>query len=118
MRALPDHPPQTDRRLVTRVAPDPYVRFDTNDYSLDPRLVGRRVEVRISQRELVAWALDSGELAARHRRSFARHRTFYLARARPGAEGAPLGLARGRGRAAPAGALRRPDPGLKRRTPS
>jgi transposase len=68
--------PDLDRRFVLRVAPDPYVRVDTCDYSLDPRLVGRRVEVRVSQRQLVAVALDSGELAARHARSFARHRTI------------------------------------------
>ena len=56
--------------------PDPYLRFDTNDYSLDPRLVGRRVEVRVSDREVTAVALDTGELACRHARSFARHRTI------------------------------------------
>ena len=49
---------------------------DANDYSLDPRLFGRRVELRISQREIVAVALETGELACRHRRSFARHRTI------------------------------------------
>ena len=59
--------PDVDRRLVTRVPPDPYVRVDTNDYSLDPRLVGRRVELRVSQREIVAVCLDTGELACRHR---------------------------------------------------
>ena len=56
--------------------PQPYVRFDTNDYSLDPRLVGRRVEVRVGQRQITAVALDTGELAARHRRSFAKHLTI------------------------------------------
>ena len=56
--------------------PDPYLRFDTNDYSLDPALVGRRVEVRVSDREITAVALDSGELACRHARSFAKHRTI------------------------------------------
>jgi transposase len=76
MRPLPAAAPDTDRRLVTRVLPDPYVRVDTCDYSLDPRLVGRRVEVRVTQREVLAWALDTGEPAARHRRSFARHRTI------------------------------------------
>jgi transposase len=75
MRPLPERMPAVDRRLVTRVPPDPYVRIDTNDYSLDPHLVGRRVEVRVSQREVVAACLDTGELACRHRRSFARHRT-------------------------------------------
>ena len=76
MRPLPQRLPDVDRRLVTRVPPDPYVRVDSCDYSLDPRLVGRRVELRISQRELLAVALDTGELACRHRRSFARHRTL------------------------------------------
>jgi hypothetical protein len=58
------------------VPQQPYLRFDTNDYSLDPRLAGRRVEVRVSQRELLAVALDSGEIACRHRRCFAKHLTF------------------------------------------
>ena len=56
---------------MLRVAPQPYVHIDRNDYSLDPRLVGRRVEVRVSQREIVAVVLDGGELACRHRRVFA-----------------------------------------------
>jgi transposase len=76
MRALPERMPETDRRFVTRVPAQPYLRVDTNDYSLDPRLAGRRVEARVSQREVTAVALDTGELAGRHRRRFARHLTF------------------------------------------
>ena len=76
MRPLPDREPETDRRWVTRVAPDPHLRFDTNDYSLDPDLVGRRVEVRVSQREVVGAALDTGELACRHERVFAKNKTI------------------------------------------
>jgi transposase len=76
MRPLPAREPDVDRRWVVRVPPDPHLRFDTNDYSLDPNLVGRRVEVRASQREITAVALDSGELACRHQRSFAKHRTI------------------------------------------
>jgi Mu transposase, C-terminal domain len=76
MRPLPERAPDVDRRWVTRVPPDPHVRFETNDYSLDPRLVGRRVEVRASQREISAVCLDTGELAARHERSFAKNRTI------------------------------------------
>jgi len=71
MRPLPVALPDSDRRFVVRVAPQPYLRFDRNDYSLDPRLVGRRVEITASQQEVTALALDSGELAARHRRVFA-----------------------------------------------
>jgi len=76
MTPLPEIGPDTDRRWVLRVAPDPYLRFDTCDYSLDPGLVGRRVEARVSDREVLAVALDTGELACRHERSFARHRTI------------------------------------------
>jgi hypothetical protein len=61
MRPLPAREPDVDRRWVVRVPPDPHLRFDTNDYSLDPNLVGRRVEVRASQREITAVALDSGD---------------------------------------------------------
>jgi IstB-like ATP binding protein len=39
-------------------------------------LVGRRVEVRVSDREILGVALDTGELACRHARSFAKHRTI------------------------------------------
>ena len=76
MASLPATPPDTDRRWVLRVSPDPYLRFDTCDYSLDPRLVGRRVEARVTDREVLAIALDTGEIACRHQRSFAKHRTI------------------------------------------
>ncbi len=76
MRPLPEPLPETDRHFVTRVAQQPYLRWDTNDYSLDPRLAGRRVDVTVSQRELRAVALDTGEAACRHRRSFAKGLTF------------------------------------------
>lgn len=71
MRPLPAVMPDTDRRFVARVPAQPYLRVDRNDYSLDPRLVGRRVEVRVTQTEVIAVALDTGELAARHERVFA-----------------------------------------------
>jgi transposase len=76
MRALPEREPDVDERWVMRVPPDPHLRFDTNDYSLDPNLVGRRVHVRVSQRQITAVALDTGELACSHERSFAKGRTI------------------------------------------
>jgi transposase len=76
MARLPPVAPDVDRRWVLRVPPDPYLRFDTCDYSLDPAFVGRRVEARISEREVLAIALDGGELVCRHARSFAKHRTI------------------------------------------
>jgi hypothetical protein len=71
MRPLPGRLPDTDRRTVLRVPQQPYLRLDRNDYSIDPRFAGRRVEVRVSQTEVTAAVLDTGELACRHRRVFA-----------------------------------------------
>jgi transposase len=66
----------TDRRRVVRVGQQPLVRLDRNDYSIDPRFAGRRVEVRVSQTEIMATVLDTGEVAARHARVFAGHQTI------------------------------------------
>jgi hypothetical protein len=71
MRPLPSPLPDLDRRLVTRVPQQPYLRVDRNDYSLDPAFAGRRVELRVSQTQVTAVVLDTGELACRHRRVFA-----------------------------------------------
>jgi len=76
MRPLPGRLPDVDRRFVTRVPQQPYVRIDRNDYSIDPRFAGRRVEVRVSQSEVIAAVLDTGELACRHQRWFAGALTF------------------------------------------
>ena len=62
MARRPASMPDATRRWVTRVPPDPRPPFDTNDYSLDPALVGRRAEVCADQREITAVALDTGEL--------------------------------------------------------
>ncbi len=71
MRPLPGRMPDTDRRHVLRVAAQPFARVDRNDYSIDPAFAGRRVEVRVSQADVTAVVLDTGELAAKHRRVFA-----------------------------------------------
>jgi hypothetical protein len=39
---------------VARVAQQPLIRVDRNDYSVDPMFAGRRIEVRVSQREITA----------------------------------------------------------------
>ena len=96
MAPLPEAMPDTARRWVTRVPPDPHLRVDSNDYSLDPALVGRRVEIAVDQRHVTAVALDSGELACRHDRSFAKHRTITAlehARALKSARRAPAEMA-------------------------
>jgi len=71
MRPLPAQMPDVDRRQVLRVPAQPFIRVDRNDYSINPAFVGRRVEVRVSQSEITAVVLDTGELACRHRRIFA-----------------------------------------------
>ena len=79
----------------------PYVRVDRNDYSVDPRFAGRRVEVHVSQTQVTAAVLDTGELACRHRRSFAggltitdpEHQTE-LERSGPGAASATRSMSR------------------------
>jgi transposase len=71
MRPLAATMPDSDHRFVVRVPQQPYLRVDRNDYSIDPAFAGRRVEVRVSQTEVTAVVLDTGELAARHRRRFA-----------------------------------------------
>jgi transposase len=76
LRPLPERAPDTERRWTLRVPADPHVRFDTNDYSLDPTLVGRRVEVRVDEHQIIGVALGSGELACRHQRCFAKHKTI------------------------------------------
>ena len=118
MRPLPARLPDTDRRPVVRVPQQPYLRVDRNDYSIDPAFAGRRVELRVSQTEVTAVVLDTGELACRHRRVFAggltitdpEHQT-QLERQR----GAPP-AARGRGRDPAALPLRRADPGMSKTT--
>ena len=101
MRPLPARMPDVDRRQVVRVPAQPFVRVDRNDYSIDPAFAGRRVEVRVSQTEITAVVLDTGELACQHRRVFAGGLTFtdpahqtQLERQRDQAPPAP----RGRGR--------------------
>jgi transposase len=76
MRPLPARLPDCDRRTAVRVPQQPYLRVDRNDYSIAPAFAGRRVELRVSQTHVTAGVLDTGELAAEHRRSFAGGLTF------------------------------------------
>lgn len=42
-----------------RLARDYYVRIDTVDYSVDPRVIGRFVDVRATPSEVTAFCQDS-----------------------------------------------------------
>lgn len=66
--------PDLTWRFSWRVARDHYVRVDTNDYSVNPRYVGRLVEVRVDLDAVVATC--EATVVARHRRCLARHQTI------------------------------------------
>ncbi len=74
MRPFPPVLPDPSFRYTTRLARDHYVRVDTNDYSVNPRFVGRRIEVRCDLDWVVATC--DGIEVARHRRCLARHQSL------------------------------------------
>jgi hypothetical protein len=71
MLALPPVPPLTGWRATTRLARDHYVRVAGNDYSVDPSVIGRRVQV-VADLETVT-VTCAGRVVASHRRCWARH---------------------------------------------
>jgi transposase len=62
MMRFPAVLPDPSWRFTTRLPRDHYVRVDTNDYSVNPRFVGRRVEVRVTLDEVIA-TCDGTEVA-------------------------------------------------------
>jgi len=69
LRALPDPLPDVDQRTEVRVQKDGFVRVGGVDYSVPPGIAHRRVQVRVSPREVVVH-LEGYEIA-RHVRSYA-----------------------------------------------
>ena len=74
MLALPPVAPQTGWRVLTRLARDHYVRLDSNDYSVHPAAIGRRIEVTANLGQVRV--LCDGQVAAGHQRSWAWHQSF------------------------------------------
>jgi transposase len=74
MLALPPVAPQTGWRASLRLPRDHYIRLDSNDYSVHPAVIGRRVEVR-GDLDRVQVHCD-GQLVADHPRCWARHQTI------------------------------------------
>jgi hypothetical protein len=74
MMALPPVLPDPAWREARRLGRDHWVRVGTCDYSVHPRAIGRRVEVRMDLDEVVVTC--AGVEVARHARSWARHRTL------------------------------------------
>jgi transposase len=74
MLALPPVPPATGWRSSLRLARDHYVRLDSNDYSVHPGVIGRRVEV-IADLHRIRVVCD-GRLVGDHQRVWAWHQTI------------------------------------------
>lgn len=74
MLELPPVAPVTGWRFTTRLPRDHYVRVDSNDYSVHPAAVGRRVEVAADLEHVVV-TLQGGEVA-RHERCWADHQSI------------------------------------------
>lgn len=73
MLALPPIPPRVGWANQIRLGRDYYVRVDSNDYSVDPSVIGRLVTVS-ADLDVVRVRLE-GRLVAEHRRLWARHMT-------------------------------------------
>jgi transposase len=74
MLPLPPVAPVTGWRSSLRLARDHYIRLDSNDYSVHPAVVGRRVEIRADLERVQAFS--DGRLVADHLRCWARHQTI------------------------------------------
>jgi len=74
MLTLPPVAPATGWRVSLRLPRDYYVRLDSNDYSVDPGMIGRRIEVVAGLERVRAFC--DGRLAADHERIWARHQTL------------------------------------------
>ncbi len=74
MLTLPPVAPATGWRASTRLARDHYIRLDSNDYSVHPAVIGRRVEI-VADLARVRVLCD-GRTVADHERLWARHQTI------------------------------------------
>jgi transposase len=74
MLALPPVAPETGWRNSLRLPRDHYVRLDSNDYSVHPAAIGRRIEVVAGLGRVQAWC--GGQLAADHERAWSWHQVI------------------------------------------
>jgi transposase len=73
MLSVPPVAPVTGWRASTRLARDHYIRLDSNDYSVHPAVIGRRVEI-VADLTRVRVHCD-GRVVADHDRLWAKHQT-------------------------------------------
>jgi transposase len=74
MLPLPPVAPVMGWRTSTRLARDHYVRLDSNDYSVHPAVIGRRIEI-VADLDRVK-VFSEGRVAADHARAWAWHQTI------------------------------------------
>ncbi len=74
MLPLPAVPPVTGWRLPTMIGARPFVSFDSNRYSVHARALGRQAKIIADLSDVTV--LCAGEVAAGHRRSWARNQTI------------------------------------------
>jgi transposase len=74
MLSLPPVAPATGWRASLRLPRDYYVRLDSNDYSVDPAVIGQRIEVIADLGRVRAFC--GGRVVADHERIWARHQTL------------------------------------------
>ena len=74
MLPLPPVPPAVGWRVTVRLPRDHYVCLDANDYSVDPSVVGRHVDVSADLATVTVTC--AGTVVARHQRCWARHQTI------------------------------------------
>jgi len=74
MLPLPPVAPATGWRSSARLARDHYIRLDSNDYSVHPAVIGRRIEITAGL-DRVRVSCD-GKTVADHERVWAKHQTI------------------------------------------
>ena len=74
MIALPPVPPVVGWGYSTRLPRDHYIRLDSNDYSVHPAVIGRRIEVAADLHRVTVRC--EGRLVGDHERIWARHQTI------------------------------------------
>jgi transposase len=74
MIALPPVAPVTGWHKTARLPRDHYVRLDGNDYSVDPAVIGRRIQITADLARVRVTC--DGRVVADHERIWARHQTI------------------------------------------
>jgi hypothetical protein len=75
MLGLPPVPPVTGWSQLLRLPRDHYVRLDSNDYSVHPAAVGRRIQVTANLHKVTVFC--DGKVVADHDRVWAKHQTLH-----------------------------------------